>query len=429
MTSIIEQFILLKQLLRKEDKIIVAVSGGIDSMVLLTLLYQLGYKIAVAHCNYGLRGESSDLDEELVKSYSHQLGIAFYSKRFTETANLKDSKTGIQELARTLRYNWFQGLLIEHGFNKIATAHHLDDQLETLIFNLIRGTGLNGMRGIAIKKDNIVRPLLCFDKSAIHQIAETYNIPFRTDSSNLEDKYTRNKIRHHVLPVLKEINKNAALHAQDLSEWAAYFESKENKIEPLSHIDLNTIKNQTYPAQFLMHQLQFFGFNKYQINDILQCIFLGNFGSIFNTDHYQLFVNKNQLEIIESNQRDSFSISIHSFPFKATINDLEFTIEIVDKPTEFKEARTLYLGLETLEVPFQLTSINAGDMIQAFGMKGHKTIGNYFTDKKVSHLQRKNAFILLVNDQIAALLPLCIDQNFAVTEKTKLVLKISFEQA
>jgi tRNA(Ile)-lysidine synthase len=175
-----------------------------------------------------------------------------------------------------------------------------------------------------------------------------------------------------------------------------------------------------------MHQLQFFGFNKFQIDDILQCIFFDNFGSKFNTNHYQLFVNKNQIEIIELNQQNSFSISIHSFPFKATINELELTIEIVNKPTELKEAQTLYLGLETLEASFQLTSINAGDIIQAFGMKGHKTIGNYFTDKKVSHLQRKNAFKLLVNDQIAALLPFCIDQNFAVTEKTKLVLKISF---
>jgi len=429
MTSIIEQFILLKQILRKEDKIIVAVSGGIDSMVLLTLLYQLGYTIVVAHCNFGLRGEASDLDEALVKSYCQKLEVKFYSKKFKETADLKDSKIGIQELARTLRYNWFEQLLVEIGYNKIATAHHLDDQLETVLFNLIRGTGLNGIRGIAVKKDNLIRPLLCFDKSAIHQIAEENDIPYRTDSSNLEDQYTRNKIRHKVLPVLKEINKNAALHAQELSEWAAYFVSADPTFEPLYNIDLNAIKNQQFPAQFLLHQLGFFGFNKYQIEDLLKHIYLGKYGNAFYSAQYKLFVNKNQIEIIENSVRNSFSISIESLPYNASMNELNLSIELVNHPIELKQANTFYIGLQTIELPIKINTINAGDLIQPYGMKGHKTIGNYFTDKKLSHKLREKAFKLIVNDQIAALIPYCIDQKFAVTEESKFILKIAIKKA
>jgi tRNA(Ile)-lysidine synthase len=195
-----------------------------------------------------------------------------------------------------------------------------------------------------------------------------------------------------------------------------------------SKIDLNTIKNQQFPAQFLLHQLGFFGFNKYQIEDLLKHIYLGKYGNIFYSAQYKLFVNKNQIEIIENSVRNSFSISIESLPYNASMNELNLSIELVNHPIELKQANTFYIGLQTIELPIKINTINAGDLIQPYGMKGHKTIGNYFTDKKLSHKLREKAFKLIVNDQIAALIPYCIDQKFAVTEESKFILKIAIKK-
>jgi tRNA(Ile)-lysidine synthase len=427
MTPIIEQFISSNKIFRKEDKIIVAVSGGVDSMVLLTLLHQLKYQIAVAHCNYRLRAEASDLDEELVKNYCKQLGIVCYVKIFDcKTAEL-NTGNGIQELARNLRYEWFDQLLETNNYDKIATAHHQDDQLETLLFNLIRGTGLDGMRGIAVKKEQLVRPLLCYSKSEILNIADTYQIPFRTDHTNLEVKYTRNKIRHQVVPLLKVINKNAASHAQQLSEWASFYVAELSEIEAFENLDIELIKKHPYPAQFLMLKLKNYGFNKHQIENLLSCIENKAFGSVFISAKYQLFVNKNQLEITENQEPNSLDIHINKLPFSTYINGMKLSIEIIEKPSTLKQTDTFYIGLQSLQFPLIISTIKAGDTIQPFGMNGHKTIGNFFTDKKVAHKHRKSAFKLTIQDEIAALIPFTIDQKFSVTTRTSIVLKISIK--
>jgi tRNA(Ile)-lysidine synthase len=429
MTHKFEQFIFLNQLLQKEDKIIVGVSGGVDSMVLLTLLKKLDYHVIAAHCNYKLREKESDIEEEFVKLYCQNLGIQLFIKRLEHIESIAQSGTGIQEFARNFRYEWFEKLLLETQSNKIATAHHADDQLETILFNLTRGSGLNGMRGIALKQGNIVRPLLCFEKEEIIKISHELNIPFKTDSSNLTEKYTRNKIRHQVLPILKSINKNVSLHAQELSEWANFYTTVH---QPQTAIGIpyllsyQTILEQKLPKQYLLHLLKPFGFNKFQIADLLHFIYNETFGKKIETNDYCIYCNKTGIEMISKEQSTPLQLMVHTLPFKAYFNKKIISIEAIEKPIPLNEKNCLFIGLDELNYPLILKPIEAGDRFSPFGMKGHKTISNYFTDKKTQHAERNNAIKLCIGTFIAAVIPGTIDNAFAVDSKSKIVLKISF---
>ena len=184
MVEKVKSFIKDSELIKENDKILMAVSGGRDSIVLLMLLHNLKYHVEVAHCNYQLRLEESDADEVFVKGLCEKLNVPFHSKRFETSDSAKKEGVSIQMKARELRYTWFNELLIKHKLSKIATAHHLDDQLETILINLTRGTGLKGLRGMKAKRDNVIRPLLCVSRDEINDFIYANHIPFREDSSN-----------------------------------------------------------------------------------------------------------------------------------------------------------------------------------------------------------------------------------------------------
>jgi tRNA(Ile)-lysidine synthase len=424
-----EEFIFLKQLLDKEDKVIVAVSGGIDSMVLLTMLHHLQYKVVAAHCNYGLRKEEANSEENLVKDYCKQLGITCYVNKIEDQDIIAKSGLGVQEFARNYRYEWFEKLRTQLEFTKIATAHHLDDQLETLLFHLTRGTGLSGIRGIALKKGHLVRPMLCYEKNEIIQIGAELKIPFNTDSSNLTEKYTRNVIRQKLVPVLKSINSKVSIHAQELSEWASFYLSNsglKTAIECPYLIPYDTILNQTHPIQYLLHLLKPFGFNKYQINDAMSMIYNQNFGKTIVAKTHSIFCNKNGLELVQREKQFNSHLKIDQLPFEGYFNEKFIRIETTEEPYAFQSQNSLFLGLTELQLPMVLETIQSGDLFSPFGMKGHKTIGNYFTDKKTPHSERNRAIKLRIGEAIAAVIPGTIDNAFAVNAESKLVLKITF---
>ena len=195
-----------KELFKKDGHFLVAVSGGIDSIVLCDLLLKTGYKFSVAHCNFKLRGNDSDVDEQFVKDYCSKNTIAFYRRSFDTSAYAEEKKLSIQMAARELRYSFFNELMNEHSFTYLLTAHHLNDTIETFMINLVRGSGIAGLKGISEKRGNIVRPLLAFTKEEILNYAKENSIDFRTDKSNLEDTYLRNDIRLNIIPKLKELN-------------------------------------------------------------------------------------------------------------------------------------------------------------------------------------------------------------------------------
>ncbi len=424
-----EQFIFLNQLLQKEDKIIVALSGGVDSMVLLTLLQKSGYHVIAAHCNYKLRAEESDSEEVLVKTYCEKIGIQLHINRLEDPAIISESGMGIQEFARVYRYEWFEKLLTETQSNKLATAHHADDQLETILFNLTRGSGLNGMRGIAMKKGSLVRPLLCFEKDEIVQISQKLKIPYQTDSSNLTDKYTRNKIRLDIVPKLKAINNNVSHHAQELSEWANFYTTNTDKKSEITFpysLSYHTILRQELPLQYLLHLLNPFGFNKFQIDDLMGLIYNQKVGKRIESITHCIYCNNGGLEVIQKSKHLQQLLNVNELPFMGSFNDKLVKIEMVDRPQNLTEKNCLYLGLSELQLPIVLKPIEAGDRFSPLGMKGHKTIGNYFTDKKIPHAQRNNAVKICIGTEIAAVLPGTIDNAFAVHSESKIILKVSF---
>ena len=206
MVSEFKKFISENNLIKPGDKILLAVSGGIDSMVMTHLFQSLDYKIGIAHCNFSLRGRESDKDQEMVSLYASEHNIPFYSTRFETKAFAKKNKLSVQMAARDLRYKWFEEIRTKHGYDSIAVAHNLNDNIETLLINLTRGTGLTGMTGMRPVSNRIIRPLLFATRQEIMSFQIRHKIAFREDKSNADTKYTRNKIRHLIIPVLKEIN-------------------------------------------------------------------------------------------------------------------------------------------------------------------------------------------------------------------------------
>jgi tRNA(Ile)-lysidine synthase len=267
----------------KNKKLLIAISGGIDSVVLSHLLHQLNYTISLAHCNFQLRGEESDLDEEFIKNLGTELDISTFSIRFETDKYSKENKLSTQLAARKLRYDWFQQLTEENNFDYILTAHHADDNLETFLINLTRGTGLDGLTGIPPINKNIIRPLLVFSREEIEECALNNSIKWRKDASNLETKYVRNKIRHKIVPILKELNpsllkthnktteslkQSQQIITDRIKEISTKVTSKQNDILKINISELVKLPN---PKAYLYQLLKRYKFTSW--NDIYDLIY------------------------------------------------------------------------------------------------------------------------------------------------------------
>ncbi|PXY38966.1 tRNA lysidine(34) synthetase TilS [Flavobacterium cheongpyeongense] len=420
----------------ENKKLFLAVSGGLDSMVLLHLLQQLEYKIAVLHCNFQLRGLESFGDQDFIRNYCEENKISIFSTQFDTEAFAKDYKLSTQIAARELRYSWFYELLEIHNFDYILTAHHADDNLETFIINLSRGTGLDGLLGIPEQNDKIIRPLLLFSREEILNYAKENNIEWREDSSNASNKYLRNKIRHDLVPVLKEINpkflkafQKTQSYLQESNEMAEdasimIYQQVAKEYGEEIHFDLNQLKKLPNYKSYLYQWLNEFGFLAWKdIYDLTD----GQSGKqIFSTE-FRLLKNRDTLILSPISKIRQLEFEINKTDTQVNI-PLKLRLCNVSHITEGSN-KIIFVDAEKILFPLILRKWKEGDSFQPFGMNGKsKKISKLFKDEKLSLIEKENCWLLCSNNQIVWVVGIRQDERFKITNTSNKILKIELEQ-
>jgi tRNA(Ile)-lysidine synthase len=418
----------------KGKKLLLATSGGIDSMVLVNLCAQSKLDFAVAHCNFQLRGEESNEDENFVKSQTEKLQVPIFIQKFDTKVFATQQKLSIQVVARNLRYEWFYTLLANHNFDYILTAHHLDDSLETFLINFTRGSGIEGLTGIPEKNDKIVRPLLVFSKNEIEAFANENQITWREDSSNASDKYLRNKLRHDVIPVLKELNpsllssfENTITHlkqTQSLAQDAAenLYQKVVSEEENHTVIDLpKLLKYRNYKA-YLFNWLQPFGFADWtSVYELIQ----KQSGKQVLSETHILLKNRDSLLLFPKQNRTSdemFWVQKEQSEVKIPLK-LDFC-NVSD--ISLQTTNTIFVDEDMLQFPLTIRRWQEGDVFQPFGMTGKKKLSKYFKDEKFSLLEKDNIWLLCSEDKIVWIVGKRQDERFKITANTTKILKINY---
>ena len=416
-------------------KVLLAISGGIDSVVLFHLFKAIpNINIYLAHCNFKLRGRESDLDEEFVNNLTQISSNQIFTKSFETENYSKKNKLSTQIAARKLRYEWFNELVSEHNLDYIATAHHADDNLETFLINFTRGTGLKGLTGIPEINGNIIRPLLPFSRKEIEDFAKKNNISWREDASNASDKYTRNKLRHHVLPILKVINpnifesfSNTINHIKEantiIEDSISDFSKKAIIKEGDSlKIDIQVLKETSNSKAYLYQILNEYNFTEW--NDVNELISAQS-GKFIVSKTHRLVKDRDFLILTE------FKSNIESEVIFIQKNETSISepisLKLSKSDSTIKENKhTILVDEDCLQFPLILRKWKNGDVIYPSGMKGKKKVSKYFKDEKFSLVDKENTWLLCNgNDAIIWIVNHRKDSRFQVSEKTKKILKLT----
>lgn len=411
-------------------------------MVLLHLLLKEGYNVSVAHCNFQLRAKESDADEQFVKKICIEKKVPFFSKKFLTAKQAAADKTGIQETARKLRYEWFAELMEQQNFDRLVTAHQATDQLETILLNLSRGTGLNGLEGIKVQSGKLVRPLLFATRKEIETYALKNNIRYREDSSNALDKYARNRIRLHVLPELLHINPQAVEHIRhtsevvqqanefinaEISKWV----KKHSKVtlQGIS-IEIAPIIKHKAPGFLLFHVLNRYGFNKEQVMQILAAI-QNQSGKIFRTASFQLLKDRKTLFIqsLEKPLKEPSVFLIEKTKGSISTDGFEMKWKVKKVPSNLIVPNgKVFVDITTLRFPLTLRLWKKGDRFQPLGMKGKKKLSDFFVDQKLSRAQKENCLVLESGNEIVWVVNQRLADPFKVTRATQSVIEFSYRE-
>ena len=418
-------------------KTLLAVSGGVDSMVLLHLYHALKLDFAVAHCNFQLRDNESDLDEKLVADFCRKHNIPYFIERFDTMQFVESRKVSIQIAARELRYNWFKQICADNDYQFIATAHHLDDQAETFLINFNRGTGIDGLVGIPEKNENIIRPLLNFSRDKILNYATENGVEWREDQSNATTKYLRNKMRHLVLPVLKEENteflksfQNTLHHLKQTqllaNDAVTFFENEcvkmvDNQLE----IYLDKAQDFSNKKYYLLQVLKRYGFSS---ADEIEKICLSKAGKVLKNDDYTVLKDRNKLIVFKEKliSDDLFCINT-----KTDVLNLPFFMNIseVEKEEFNSDKCTIFVNSNLLKWPLVLRRKQTGDYFQPFGMNGIKKVSKFFKDEKLKKKKKDNTWILENGDgKVIWIVGLRADDRFKITSNNQQNYKITLNQ-
>lgn len=428
----VQKYIENQNLIVGEAPVLVGLSGGADSVALLSVLLRLEYTCIAVHCNFHLREEESDRDELFASELAESLNVAFYKIDFDTMQYARKHALSVEMAARELRYSWFEEMRQQLGTQAIAVAHHQDDNTETLLLNLIRGTGIRGLSGIRPKNGYVIRPLLSVNRNQILDWLENEGLPYIVDSTNLSDVYTRNFIRLHVLPLLEQINPSvrAALlrTIQNLSDTEAIYQSvveeaKKNVING-SNLSISKLKEYPAPKTILYELLKPYSFSRLMVEDIFDALD-GESGKVFYSSDYMVLKDRSDLVISPVERKKECLQYIYSLEEGVWFVPIKLSIQKVVINKEFhirKEKDIAYFDYEKLKFPLLLRKWKKGDFFFPFGMKGKKKLSDYFVDKKYSLIDKENAWLLCSGQNIIWIVGERTDNRYRIDEKTKYVL-------
>jgi tRNA(Ile)-lysidine synthase len=422
-------------LCRPGEHLLLAISGGIDSVIMAHLFHAAGYQCTLAHCNFQLRGEESEADEALVRSIAALLEFPVYVKRFDVEGYIEENGGSIQMAARELRYNWFDELLREQGYDHVATAHNRNDSIETFFLNLSRGTGIRGLLGIPVRNGPIIRPMLFATRNEIIQYAREHRIEYREDASNLETKYTRNKIRHDLIPVLEQINpsfiETISMNMERLQEVEAIFrEAVEKQRDTLfkqeeGHlsVEIHALRSLTPLGTWLYELFSPYGFTRLQCEGIQQ-ILEANPGRRSISPTHQLYKDRDRLILVGS-AREGLERYYLDNPGKPSSLPFPMDMEILERKqlnTIPTDPMTACLDLDLIQFPLTLRHWLHGDYFYPLGMEQMKKVSDFFVDNKVPVPEKERTWILASGRKIVWIVGHRIDHRFRITDKTSRVL-------
>lgn len=438
------RYIAAKNLFSNSDRLLVGLSGGADSVCLLTVLHELGYDLGAAHCNFHLRGSESDRDETFVRNLCGQMGIPLHVAQFQTADYAKEQGLSIEMAARELRYGFFQEIMVSQGYTKTAIAHHSDDNIETLFINLLRGTGIKGLCGIQPQNGKTVRPLLCCNRQEIMEFLKERGQDYVTDSTNLTTDYVRNKIRLEVLPLLESINPAARTNIlttiDNLNEEHKVYSWCTGRMEEECsfvrdgrlYVAKEGLMRSPSPLSLLHETLRDCGFNRTQLLQILRS--MDKPGRMFYSAEFVLTIDRDYLIVDGYDEMETWEGEELHFDGKQGTVELPFgtllhyeivraeVLEIDKSPAH------AYLDLSKCGTKATIRHYRQGDSLVPFGMKGRKLVSDLLTDMKKSKIDKKRQLILEFNGTIAWVVGLRSSEEFKVDEKTQKVLHLTIDK-
>lgn len=437
MLSKVSDFIAKHQILSHDALYVVALSGGADSVALLLILQQLGYRIEAAHCNFHLRGEESDRDENFARALCERLDIPFHVIHFDTKEYASLHQVSIEMAARDLRYGYFRQLCQDIGAAAVCVAHHRDDAVETLLMNLMRGSGIHGLTGIRPKNGHIVRPLLCVSREEIEQYLHSIGQDYVTDSTNLVDDVVRNKIRLRILPLLKEINpkvsENIAKTAQYLCEAEKVLDeslaARKTEIIQCGHdgfpqtVSIPSLIRQPSPELFLHEWLAPYGFNAAQTSQAFARLH-GESGREFHSSTHTLVIDREKLILVPL-QAPMKTMKIPETGRYRYDEKTCFDVIVTNEVGISKASDTVTLDADTVRFPLTVRPVETGDRFCPYGMEGYRLVSDFLTDSKLSLIDKRRQLVVTDGDgQIIWLVGLRSDHRYRVTEQTATILRI-----
>ncbi len=424
-------------------RVLLTVSGGVDSMVMLSLFLRSGYEVGVAHCNFQLRGIESEEDEVLVAREAARYGIPCYNRRFDTVQEMERTGESMEMAARRLRYAWFEELCQTEGYDLIAVAHHADDSIETFFINLLRGTGLRGLTGIHTQNGRLVRPLMFAARKEILEYAIANHIPFREDSTNRSTKHLRNKIRLGLVPRIREINAKFTdlmrrnigrlTDAQRFIDSAIEVVRREvvSSSEGIDRIEVSRI-NAVYPRNFVIYELlnSPYGFKGDVVDALCASLELGGTGRRFYARDHVAYLDRGVILVERIPAEDSCEVSVPEGALRSYCGNSVLFYETCDIGT-IKEfgvpPQIAQLDADKLRWPLTLRRWREGDWFVPFGMTGRRKVSDFLIDNKVSMAEKERQFVLLSGNDIVWVVGRRIDDRYALSDETDTVLRITKE--